>query len=133
MNKMKPCYLDPMVVLRCMLNGAYCLGELDGAISNLCYVAFRLILYHACSRSFISVIHVMGSGDLASLELDDALATGLGLCSDELTQEGQNLNPLGGVRPVYALASEMSHVTCKHHFLSVNLPHVVCVLIPYVC
>jgi hypothetical protein len=116
MDKMKLHYLGPMVILRCMRNGTYHLGELDGAISKLRYAAFYLIPYHACSRSFILVTHIMGSGDLTSLELDDALATGPGSRSDESTQEGQILNPLGGVRPVYALASKMSHVTCKHHF-----------------
>jgi hypothetical protein len=113
MNKMKPCYLGLMVILWCTLNGAYHLGELDGAISKLCYAAFQLIPYHACSRSFIPVTHVVGCSDLASLALNDAPATGLGSCSDESTQEGQNLNTPGGVRSVYVLASETSHVTCQ--------------------
>ena len=105
-----------MVVLRRTRNGAYRLSELDGAISRLCYAAFRLIPYHARSRSFIPVTHVVGSGDLASLELDDAPATGPGSRSDESTQEGRILNPPGGVRSVYALASETSHATCERHF-----------------
>jgi hypothetical protein len=116
MDKMKPHYLGPMVILQHTCNGAYRLGELDGMISKLRYAAFRLILYHACSRSFIPVTHVVGSGDLASLELDNALATGPGSRSDKSTQEGRILNPLGGVRPVYALASETSHMICKCHF-----------------
>ena len=116
MDKMKPRYLGLMVVLRRTRNGAYHLSELDGAISRLRYAAFRLIPYHARSHSFIPVTHVVGSSDLASLELDDAPATGPGSRSDELTQEGQILNPLGGVRSVYALASETSHTTCERHF-----------------
>ena len=116
MDKMKPRYLGPMVVLRRTRNGAYRLSELDGAISRLRYAAFRLIPYHARSRSFIPVTHVVGSGDLASLELDDAPATGPGSRSDESTQEGRILNPPGGVRSVYALASETSHATCERHF-----------------
>jgi hypothetical protein len=116
MDKMKPRYLSPMVILWCTRNGAYHLGELDGAISKLRYAAFRLIPYHARSRSLIPVTHVVGSGDLASLELDDAPATGLGSRSDESTQEGRILNPPGGVRSVYALASETSHMTCERHF-----------------
>jgi len=49
MDKMKPRYLRPIVVLRCTCNGAYRLGELDGAISKLCYAAFRLIPYYVHS------------------------------------------------------------------------------------
>ena len=116
MDKMKLRYLSPMVVLWRTCNGAYHLGELDGAISKLHYAAFQLIPYHARSRPFIPVTRVVGSSDLASLELDDAPATGLGLHSDKSTQEGQILNPPGGVRPGYALASEMSHVTGTRHF-----------------
>jgi hypothetical protein len=116
MDKMKPHYLGPMVILRCTCNGTYHLGKLNGAISKLCYAAFCLIPYHMRSRSFIPVTHIVGSGDLASLELNDAPATGLGSRSDKSTQEGRILNPPGGVRPVYVLASETSHVTCKHHF-----------------
>jgi hypothetical protein len=40
MNKMKPCYLSLMVILRCTLNGTYHLSELDGRISKLRYTAF---------------------------------------------------------------------------------------------
>ena len=71
-----------------MPNGTYCLGKLDSTISKLCYAAFCLIPYHTHSHSFILVTHIVGSSDLASLELDDVLATGPGLHSDELTQEG---------------------------------------------
>ena len=116
MDKMKPRYLGPMVFLRRTRNGAYHLSELNSMISRLHYAAFRLIPYHARSRSFIPVTHIVGSGDLASLELDDAPATGPGLRSDESTQEGQILNPPGGVRSVYMLASETSHMTCECHF-----------------
>ena len=116
MDKMKPRYLGPMIVLRRTPNGAYRLGELDGAISKLCYAAFRLIPYHARSHSFIPVTHVVGTSDLASLELDNVPATGPGSRSDESTQEGRILKPPGGVRPGYALASETSHVTGTRHF-----------------
>jgi hypothetical protein len=40
MEKMKPQYLGPMIVLRCTCHGAYRLTELDGAVSNLHYAAF---------------------------------------------------------------------------------------------
>jgi len=49
MDKMKPRYLGPMVMLRHTHNGAYRLGKLDGTISKLRYAAFRLIPYYARS------------------------------------------------------------------------------------
>jgi len=77
-----------MVVLRRTCNGAYHLGKLDGAISKLCYAAFRLIPYYAHSRSFIPVTHIVDGDDLASLEFNDTLARGADPCGDESTQEG---------------------------------------------
>jgi hypothetical protein len=44
-NKTKPRYCGPMVVIRRTCNGAYCLTELDGAVSKLCYAAFQLVPY----------------------------------------------------------------------------------------
>jgi len=111
-----------MVVLRHTRNGTYRLGELDGAISKLRYAAFRLIPYYAHSRSFIPVTHVVDGDDLTSLEFDDTLERGADPCSDESTQEGRNLNPRGGVRMVYALTSEMSHVTHSALSLSADPP-----------
>jgi len=118
MDKMKPRYLGPMVVLQRTCNGTYRLGKLDGTISKLCYAAFRLIPYYACLRSFIPVTHVMDGDDLVSLEFNDTLARGADLRGDESTQEGRNLNPRGGVRIEYALTSEMSPVT--HNALSLS-------------
>jgi len=115
MDKTRPRYYGPMVVLRCTCNGAYRLSELDGAVSRLCYAAFRLIPYHARSQSFIPVTQVVGGDDLASLKHDDSLERGAGYSSDELTQEGQFLNPPGGVRPAHALASETSRSTPRSH------------------
>jgi len=115
MDKTRPRYYGPMVVLRRTRNGAYRLSELDGAVSRLRYAAFRLIPYHARSRSFIPVTQVVGGDDLASLEHDDSSERGAGYGSDELTREGQFLNPPGGVRPVHALGSETSKTTpCSH-------------------
>ena len=108
MDKMKPCYLGPMIVLRRSCNGTYRLGELDGAISSLRYAAFRLIPYYACSQSFIPVTQVVDSDHIASMEYDDTSVQGAGSHSDESTQEGRNLNPPGGVRMAHALPSEMS-------------------------
>ena len=44
-DKTKPCYLEPIVVIRRTKGGSYILGELDGSLSKLRYAAFRLILY----------------------------------------------------------------------------------------
>jgi hypothetical protein len=107
MDKTRPRYYGPMVVLRRTRNGAYRLGELDGAILKLRYAAFRLIPYHSRSQSHITVTRIVDGEDLASLEHDDTPSTrGAGGISDALTREGQNLNPPGGVRPASATASE---------------------------
>jgi hypothetical protein len=105
-----------MVVLCRTRNGAYRLGELNGTISKLRYAAFRLIPYHARSHSFIPVTHVIDEDDLASLEYDPDLAEERTTISyDELTREGQNLNPPGGVRTAHALCSETNNATtCAH-------------------
>ena len=115
MDKTRPRYYGPMVVLRRTRHGAYRLSELDGAISRLRYAAFRLIPYHARSRSFIPVTQVVGGDDLASLEHDDSSVRGAGYSGDELTREGQILNPPGGVMPVVVLASETSRRTPHSH------------------
>ena len=78
---------------------------------HLRYATFQLIPYHTCSHSFILVTQIVSGNDLASLEHDDSLEKGPGLSGDELTQEGQILNPPGGVRPVVVLGSEMSNHT----------------------
>jgi hypothetical protein len=49
----------------------YHLAELDGMVSKLCYMAFQLIAYHACSPSFIPVTCVIDRDDLASVTADD--------------------------------------------------------------
>jgi len=46
-RKMKPCYLGPMVVIRCLRGGAVILAELDGAIWQNKVATFRVILYLA--------------------------------------------------------------------------------------
>jgi len=115
MDKMRQRYYSPMVVLQRTHHGAYRLSELDGAILRLCYAAFQLIPYHAHSHSFIPVTQVVGGDDLASLEHDDSLVRGAGYSSDELTWEGQNLNPPGDVMPVVVLASETSRWTPRSH------------------
>jgi len=109
MDKMKPRYLGPMIVLRRMRNGAYRLGELDSSISRLRYTAFRLIPYHVHSRSFIPVTHVVDGDTLASPDFDDTSERGAGDLHDESTREGRNLNPPGDVTIAYALSSETSH------------------------
>jgi hypothetical protein len=116
---------------------------LDGTISHLCYTAFHLILYHVCSQTFILATHVIGDGDLISLEYDNTPDGDTGEHNDKLTQEGQILNPLGGVRVVLALASESSSAahfselqaaTCLS-YLSYHVVHMSCLnhMIPFLC
>ena len=50
-RKTKPQYLGPMVVLCWTTGRSYLLVELDGAVSRLCYAAFRLIPYYPCLSS----------------------------------------------------------------------------------
>jgi hypothetical protein len=84
MDKTRLCYYGPMVMLQRTRNGAYRLGKLDGAVSRLHYTAFRLIPYHARSRTLIPVMQIIDSNTLASLALDDApFAGGAGNGSDE--------------------------------------------------
>jgi hypothetical protein len=42
----------------------YRLAELDGAISNLRFVAFRLVPYHTCSCTSIPVTRLVDQSDL---------------------------------------------------------------------
>jgi hypothetical protein len=58
-RKAKPRYVGPMVVVRRTQNGSYRLAELDGTISNLRFVAFRLVPYHAHSRTSIPVTRLV--------------------------------------------------------------------------
>ena len=115
MDKTRPCYYGPMVILRHTCNSAYRLSKLDGAILRLRYATFQLIPYHAHSHSFIPVTQVVGGDDLASLKHDNSSERGAGYGSDKLTREGQILNPLGGIRPVRVLGSETSETTPRSH------------------
>jgi hypothetical protein len=77
-RKSKPRYLGPMVVVCRTPNGLYRLAELDGAISKLWFAAFRLIPYHARSRSSIPVTRLIEREDLVKIYLDE----------DQVEQEG---------------------------------------------
>jgi hypothetical protein len=112
MDKTKPRYFGPMVVLRRNRNGAYRLGELDGAISKLRYAAFRLLPYHTRSQSFIPVTRIVLDDDLAVLEHEDSPTID---ANTGLTREGQNFNPPGGVRMGRAVASETGFATDSAH------------------
>jgi len=108
MDKTRPWYYRPMVILRCTCNGAYWLSELDGSVSKLCYAAFQLLPYYTCSPSHITVTCLIDGKALASLELDKTLrARRTNDDSNALTWEGQNLNPQGGVRAASPVASEL--------------------------
>jgi hypothetical protein len=69
--KVKPCYMGLMVILCCMQNSSYCLTELDGIVSNLCFAAFHLVLYHSCLCSSIPVMHLVDRSDLAHINADE--------------------------------------------------------------
>ena len=72
-RKTKPRYFGPMVVVRRTRNGAYRLAELDGAVSKLCYAAFRIIPYFSRSRTSIPVTRLLDREDLAALVKEEAL------------------------------------------------------------
>jgi hypothetical protein len=71
-RKTKPRYLGPMVVVRQTHAGSYRLAELDGAVSELRYAAFRLVPYFARSRAFIPVTRVLDRDDLAAVIEEEA-------------------------------------------------------------
>ncbi len=60
-----------MVVIRRTQNGLYRLAELDSTISNLCFAAFRLVPYHACTRTSIPVTRLVDWSDLARVFADE--------------------------------------------------------------
>ncbi len=70
-RKAKPRYIGPMVVVRRTQNGSYRLAELDGTISNLCFAAFRLVPYHARTRTSIPVTRLVDRSDLARVFADE--------------------------------------------------------------
>jgi hypothetical protein len=76
-RKSKPRYLGPMVVIRHTPNGSYRLAELDGAVSKLRFAAFRLVPYHARSRSSIPVTRLIEREDLVNIYLDEDQAEGV--------------------------------------------------------
>ena len=68
--KTKPHYIGPMVIIRRTHNGTYRLAELDGAVSKLCYTAFRLVPYFARSCTSIPVTRILDRDDLAEVLQD---------------------------------------------------------------
>lgn len=76
-RKLKPRYLGPMAVVRKTRGGAYILAELDNAVSQTRYAAFRVIPYHARSRLAVPVTQLvemegsMDSGDEDGGDLDE--------------------------------------------------------------
>ena len=70
-RKSKPQYLGPMVVIRRTPNGAYRLAELDGTVSELRFAAFRLVPYHARSRSSIPVTRLIDREELVKIHLNE--------------------------------------------------------------
>jgi hypothetical protein len=69
-RKSKPRYVGPMIVVRRSTNGAYRLAELDGAVSKLRFAAFRIVPYHARSRTSIPVTRIVEREHLTNIYLD---------------------------------------------------------------
>src|SRR5882672_1192743 len=67
--KTKPCFLSPMVVVHRMKGGVYILAELDGAVSRLCYAAFRLIPYLARFPDHVPVTSLLDDTELECIHL----------------------------------------------------------------
>jgi hypothetical protein len=44
-----------MVIVRQTSPGAYILAEMDGAVSKLCFTAFRVIPYHAHRKALVDL------------------------------------------------------------------------------
>jgi len=70
-RKSKPRYFGPMVVVRRTPYGSYRLAELDGAVSKLRFAAFRLVQYHARSRTSIPVTRLVERDDLIKIYVDE--------------------------------------------------------------
>jgi hypothetical protein len=91
-RKTKPRYFGPMVVIRKTRNGAYRLAELDGAVSKLPYAAFRIVPYHARSRTSIPVTRIIDHDDLVAVAGKEAADSAEDLIDEEegLTGGGQD-------------------------------------------
>ena len=72
-RKSKPRYVGPMVVVRRTPNGAYRLAELNGTVSRLRLAAFRLVPYHARSRTSIPITRLVERKELTKIYLDEDL------------------------------------------------------------
>ena len=62
-RKTKPRYFGPMVMVRHNQGSAYILAELDGSLSKLSYATFRVIPYHARSRTSVPVTRIVHLSD----------------------------------------------------------------------
>jgi hypothetical protein len=94
-----------MLVIRRTHNSVYCLAELDGAVLRLHYTAFHLIPYHTRSCTSIPVTHVLDKDNLTAVVEEEA-EEAPNNDEDALTEDGQDFDPLGGVRSVHMLTLE---------------------------
>ncbi|KAH9991211.1 hypothetical protein BJV74DRAFT_772328 [Russula compacta] len=130
--KSKPCYVGPMVVIHCTPNSSYCLAKLDGAISKLHFAAFCLIPYYARSCSSIPITCIINCEDLMQIHLDkdqDNPTADLEDGEDDeephpqavkffcssLTRDGQDFDPLAGVRKPSELGSDHGGSRSSEH------------------
>jgi len=89
-RKSKPRYVGPMIVVRRTPNGSYRLAELDGAVSKLRFAAFRLVPYHARSRTSIPVTRIIEREDLIKIHLDEDLEHAAADPEDGASSEGSD-------------------------------------------
>jgi hypothetical protein len=94
-----------MLVIRRTHNGMYCLAELDGAMLRLCYTTFCLVPYHTHTCTSIPVTCILDKDNLAAVVKEEA-EEAPNNDEDTLTEDSQDCDPPGGVRPVHTLTSE---------------------------
>ena len=75
-RKGKPRYFGPMLVVKRSQGGSYRLAELDGAVSELRYAAFRLIPYYPRLRKTIKVTEIVDAEVIVSLEEAETVVWG---------------------------------------------------------
>ena len=67
--KTKHFFLGPMVIVHQTKGGTYILGELDGAVSRLCYAAFQVIPYLLRFPDNVQVASLLDEAKLEDIQL----------------------------------------------------------------
>lgn len=66
-----PHYYGPMVIISCLKNHSYHLGELDGSVAAKRYVGFRLIPYYPHNLVNIPVTQILEREVLEQTEVEE--------------------------------------------------------------